>query len=579
MAKLWLRNWEDNEDRARMGRFSDTDQREMEELVRLRSRRRPSGLQLKWRKRIIDRGNGMRASFVLNNSSVRHSTEAVFKVLGTTKRAAGVARMVRYVGRLGQADKTETQSIVFRDEFHNDVQASVVQDHLKQWNLLPDDQNLSKKARSTKYNAEMNEAERLRNVQGWHFVFSVAEDSDDDEMADKLRRVMTATVDEVFSEAGFRVLWTLHRDHADHLHAHVIVKAVSRFGDKIRCDRAGEYTFGVRTIFAQNLQRAGLDYTATRREDRWRLRESIIAGLEPLRAYQHYKTHHLESDEDRQLRALWQDMFTRTEVSPPAQSEGPSDHWLKGWRANRRSKVLERDLKDVPVEYGALVRQLSGLYEDPAMACSAWVCLACLGAHNDDQEKPVRPNRKRALWELTHRPLQFGAFIQSPSPELIDKIVDAAKKTALPDYDPLAHNQAARRVSPENIKITTRRASGFSIRNAKLALISVCRVAEWLKGKPDGESKSAKIQAILLNDIKVARNLAPPSPVRMETVPRYNSELEEDLLERRQGKPDKEFPLSETVVTVKQENLKVAERLFKPRKPSRPRKKTRIDLS
>ncbi len=162
-------------------------------------------------------------------------------------------------------------------------------------------------------------------------------------------------MDEVFSEPGFRVMWALHRDHADHLHAHVIVRALSRFGDRIRCDRAGDYLFGVRTIFAQNLQRAGLEYTATRREDRGQLREAIIAGYEPLRTNRYYKVPFLDDDEKERQYAIWLGAFFGGSLPlKPDKQDYPAKR-ITDRQIGRRKKKLEKELRDIPAEYSDLI--------------------------------------------------------------------------------------------------------------------------------------------------------------------------------------------------------------------------------
>ncbi len=109
-----LRFWkqgDDEEERLRMGRFSPTDQREMEELVRVRSKRKPVGRQPSWRRNIIDRAYRVRVGQVLSHATVGQSTEAILKVASTTKSDAGVTRMVRYIGRInGSDDRAGTSS-------------------------------------------------------------------------------------------------------------------------------------------------------------------------------------------------------------------------------------------------------------------------------------------------------------------------------------------------------------------------------------------------------------------------------------------------------------------------------------
>lgn len=429
---------EDEERRFRLGRFSDADQREMEDLVRMPARRRRGGRTPVCQRKIIDRGCRSRANFLFHDESSGRSVEAIVKVASTTKSARGAAAMVRYVGRIGKDGFDDAKGHYFRDEFHDAVTANQALDHLAGWELLVDEENLSKVARENTDPRSLEERQRLRNIQAWHFVFSIAENADDDEVVDRFQSAMSCTVGEVFAGQGFRVLWIVHRDHAEHLHAHVIVKAVAWHGGRLRCDRDGDYLFGTRTVFAQNLRRVGLDYTASRREDRWQTRERILAGYEPLRVNDN--SYMRRSGRDVWLvlkRQVWEELFEANEYRglPPVKLSKAS--WFRSWKQGRRESLFEAEIDASPGEYQKLIRSMATIYEDPFAACSAWIHLACLGACRGGQGDPGLPYKARSLWELKHYPDQFGRLLREPDESIVESVAHAAETTNLPAFDPL----------------------------------------------------------------------------------------------------------------------------------------------
>nr|CAV30825.1 hypothetical protein mv1g00078 [Magnetovibrio blakemorei] len=128
----------------------------------------------------------------------------------------------------------------------------------------------------------MGGRERLRHVQAWHFVFSIAEDGTEEGVERKLRNAVRVTVDGAFTAKGFKSVWGIHQNHTDHIHAHAVVRALSDFGGRLHSDIHGDFLHALRLRFAENLKLAGLDYNATRRVDRQYTRERILAGYEPL---------------------------------------------------------------------------------------------------------------------------------------------------------------------------------------------------------------------------------------------------------------------------------------------------------
>lgn len=300
---------DDEDEELKIGRFSDRDEIEARRLVgrwwgaknshsplterspgATHHKRRPqapllSSEALAWRARCIDKGwryiNG---------------PQVIVKAAGRPKHRQGVRDLIRYIGRLRKTDRDAGRQscITMYDELGNAHEGERVFEALDEWELVRDEANLSRRARILMNSGHRSEVsklglrERLRNIQAWHFVWSIT--SGKERMAEdtkKFRKAVIATVDGLFTANGFRVLWGIHTDCPGRPHAHVAVKALSRFGRRIRCDRHGDYLFSMRVELAKNLVAAGLEFDASRREDRYRTRLEIMRGKEPLRPDRH----------------------------------------------------------------------------------------------------------------------------------------------------------------------------------------------------------------------------------------------------------------------------------------------------
>ncbi len=188
--------------------------------------------------------------------------EAVFKVISGLKQASAVTRLVKYV------EREDENKIELFDQFGLPRDKK----EIEKWDLLPDSENEKEKG-------------RRQYIQAWHLTCSIKreDDKDSNEILAKLETAVREFVASEFAAHFFQVLWGIHDDTENHHHAHIIVKAKPDRGNRLHFDRAGEMIDILRNSFAEKLRSAGLDYVATRREDRHSVRRAIVEGQDVLR--------------------------------------------------------------------------------------------------------------------------------------------------------------------------------------------------------------------------------------------------------------------------------------------------------
>lgn len=282
--------FEDEEDIAKMGRYSDVEERQIESLFKRNPHLHPSkgpyhGMHVH---RYVRQAVTFRARTIDNGWGNDGLPEAMVKYPSSMKNKRSVIASIHYAARMDEAEKEKEPPEVF-DELGDPLDADAIRQRVDEWELLLDEENLSKKARDmieggrTEEYLELDDKDRLRNIQAQHIIFSTDSGKDLEEETDALKRAASATIDTFFTVDGFRVIWAIHQDHPEHLHVHAIVKSQSSTGRRLWIDKMGDYKHALRSNFARNLRDAGLPHQATCREDRRETRERIMAGIEPLR--------------------------------------------------------------------------------------------------------------------------------------------------------------------------------------------------------------------------------------------------------------------------------------------------------
>lgn len=367
--------------RLKMGRFSDAEEMLYARLLCL-GRPRCESLSsraLAWRSRHVDGG------WRLNRGP-----QAVVKAAGSRKSQAGVRACLRYVARLRQDDH---DLVPLFDEFGRKLAGDQIFKVLDGWGLEPDADNLSAVARWGG-ETDLPERRRLRTVQAWHFVFSIKAEPDND-VSEPLIRAAGATVDSLFTRQGYRVIWALHRDHPDRPHIHVVVKAVSETGDRLRCDIHGDLFDTMRSEFAANLSAVGLPFQAARREDRSERRSQVMQGQVPLRPWRDRRA----GRGDLVRRApSW---FARFGEDYVARLKRKGDPPARESLLDRLWRRLAPNPPPVPVGMAEVFPLFQMVYRHPHRAMESWRCLARDGTH-------AASTRRLAEWYVRCRPEAFG---------------------------------------------------------------------------------------------------------------------------------------------------------------------------
>lgn len=365
--------------RRRLGRLvAGDDEAVVRALLSARAHRQTSGLAAQWR-----------AWTVVKDWRRNHGPQVIVKAAGRRKSASGVKACIRYIARMRLQDSL---SVPVYDEFGQIVDPMTA---CSAWDLLSDQDNLSRKARERSDDLPaLPLAQRLYHVQAHHFVISAGLAVEDTAMAAAFHHALHAGIDQLFASRGYQALWAVHED-AKHRHAHVVVKAVSRFGERLRLDIHGEAFDAMRQAFAEALTATGMPAQAVRREDRADLRASIMAGQAFLRWPKRPGNGDLTERAPAWFRRHGHQIVKRQQS---ASTISPQKSW---WRKLLKPKVA----RPVALERIACpdsIPAFSDLFHDPGAALQ---CLRELAAG-----EVGRHNLALARWYLLRQPGVFGAL-------------------------------------------------------------------------------------------------------------------------------------------------------------------------
>lgn len=458
--------------RVKMGRFSDVDERLVRRVMGPWFSRRvracgssvslSSGKPCRQTPRDTQFGGiARRARVVSSGYNYKALRQAVVKVGHCPMTNRMVQKQVCYVARLRNCDREsgEYGTVPVWDGFGHSMPLEEALDITRTWDLMSDEENYSKKAReliaSGDYDAfrALGSRQGLRNIQAWHFVFSVEEDGLDNNVSEKFRSAVRGTVDQAFTAKGHSVAWTIHKAHTGHLHAHVVVKSLSQLGGRIHSDIHGHYLHSLRETFARYLKYVGLEYEASRRVDRGPLRERIMAGYHPLNdnhpCWRHggsvapadpyadlpmwsavfgdQAMEGLQQLEEAKARVLSAIQGLKGEKYIAAAANVLREHLdavpeKPSWFRHQLDKVMGGlEAVEWPRNYRELFEVFHRTYHDPASALASWQRMSMDGAFRDKQGRISRPNRVLACWTLRHRPEMFGRVTAEAYGQFDDK--------------------------------------------------------------------------------------------------------------------------------------------------------------
>jgi hypothetical protein len=386
----------------RQGRLDELESRIIERA--LRSRRSGDGRGLS-RRALIGRVR------TASRGVTRGRVQVMVKAAGSRKSRAGVRACVRYIARLRENDRMPAKMF---DEFCRRLPPERVLAAVEDWRLEDDKDNFSAAGRRDPA-APLGERERLRLIQAWHLIFSVVSDDEqeDAETGRKLERAAAFTIDAIFTRAGHRVIWGLHTDRPGRPHVHVVIKAESELGGRLRFDRYGDFFDTIRRELTDALQKTGLMFDATRREDRGEIRDLIVTGQAPLR------TGRGNGDGDLARRApSWFARFGEEHVIGQRRRTGEQLAEVPAWRRWMDRLTAPPEPKLPPIAGLAEARApFAKLYREPDKALVSFLWLAIEGGERDRTGTVRHPIRRLAEWYVGHRPEVFGEFLPGARPE------------------------------------------------------------------------------------------------------------------------------------------------------------------
>jgi len=410
--KLWFEDdWEEEIGRLRrLGRLTQEDAQAFEAFFKAARKKTASRQPPSWKHIVMRERAECLARY---KSDWLFKRETMCKVISSTKSQSGVRSMIDYI-RKPREEAGECRQPVLYDGRGTPIPDEGVGTELEQWRLLTDDENLSRTARNLKCEGGAaviegaNEKDKLGRVQGYHLAFSVNRKPEDPaDTPERLVRAARDTIFEVFQSSGHPALWALHQDRPDHPHVHVVVRARSERGPRLRFDRDGDYVHYLRILFARNLDEEGLPFTATRREDRYPLRAKMLDGYAPLR-----DSWHIRDTKRRSSKLIHRAGETYPYLNLNAlEGHSASGSLLKQHQpqaAQRPSRIRLRELmktraqrtwlKNIRPEWQPLGRSLMDLYEDPKQALSVIVVMS----------SAYKCNKAYVAWLLKRNPAIFG---------------------------------------------------------------------------------------------------------------------------------------------------------------------------
>ncbi|WP_028880863.1 relaxase/mobilization nuclease domain-containing protein [Terasakiella pusilla] len=353
--------------------------------------------------------------------------EAVLKVVSAKKSASSVRALVKYISREDEAERVE-----LHDQFGLPTDKEVI----KNWGLRTDGEN-------------RREDGTWRNNQAWHLVCSIQKEGDVEsaEALIKLEAAVRGFVAENFAQHYFHVIWTIHEDTEDHPHAHLVIKAKPDRGNRLHFDRTGEMIDILRDSFAKHLQDVGLDYVATRREDRHHIRRKVLSDKLSLRSSFPAGGHRVEGPILLHL----------------AQSAKPEKQ--KWSLFDKKEKCLVPDL-------------FKRVYLEPETAYKNWLWLI----QHPNCEGRRRKAHRFGIWVLTTRPDVIGKLVEGAhKPKNGQEVISALKGWALDgwpqNWQPILRRTVKKKADKEKTLVSLSRMfrNGISNRAERFEVMQ----SEW----------------------------------------------------------------------------------------------------
>ncbi len=458
--------------RPKMGRYDEAEERRWERLLSRKRRKggtaplqATKGLRRKTIAPLLsDRALRTRIQVATNRYDAAGREVIVKATKGPPKTIAGIRNLVRYISRPDAAGPSDVwrEPVKLFNGYGAEIPVDSVDGELDAWNLLPNRENLSKAARSLWRDGnisafrELRHRERYRNVQAWHFVWSIQCDRPHKETYLSFELAVSAAVGTMFTDKGHQCLWAIHLDRKDRIHAHIVVEALSSYGQRIRCDLHGDYLYSMRVEFARELRISGLGFIATRREDDNFLRRHILVGDEQLRNDISIPQVNTGGGDLTKRAPLWWRDFGEEVLENWQQLGNSGSVFFRELQSSKLAhRIMQRRIKldkeALPIRFHALYETFLEGYENPIDAVSLWVRLAQEGAKRDEAGNVIHPNRNLAIWYLLNKPETFGRLIDGQGwPRSKKALKRFLREVSLPIvYEELTQGSQLRDLAPE----------------------------------------------------------------------------------------------------------------------------------
>ncbi|MBF0186211.1 MAG: hypothetical protein HQM06_17725, partial [Magnetococcales bacterium] len=393
-----------------------------------------------------------RARTFTDGERYSNGTQAVVKSAGHRFTLRGSQTTLRYVARERVQDKRQGLNFDIRifDEFGKELTYTQAKEVVDLW----------------------DEDGKNRSIHSWHIILSLPICDTPDEQ-ERFRKTCRKFIDKIFAEKMFNVIWTIHKDKPEHLHAHVLLRSKPLLGNKWRFDRHGDVFDTLRAEFARFANLHGFRVNASRREDRAMLRDKIACGEEPLRT--------------PRSRTAWQHGSGLPEIRTPAwqRTFGRARSYVKPRPSILKTMVkLVSPQKTVQPGYSHPVEKLfASIYIDPRWALDSF-CFMSLESSKKHNASHL-PVSNYALWNLKNRPDLFGKLIEGqPKREAINLLIEGVKPllVRLQNFEPAPRELDA--------KIRHNR----TIKDRKDMRASLLRLADILEAEFQNNIKSKRIR-------------------------------------------------------------------------------------
>lgn len=279
---------EEEWNKVRIGYLSDADGRVWEDAFHtpraVRRLKFSHGKRRAWQRRVM-----AERVQLLDRKRVYINTrrEVVVKALSRAKTSSCIENMLRYIEKSREWEG-EIKKPVLHDEFGRPLKPGEWGRILQSWGLS--DEGLEVSTQGSQASQASATPQRVFEkgkrcfVLAHHLVVSIdRREEDPEDVLERLNEAAYASIDQIFTQHGHRVLWAIHANEPAHPHVHIVVKALSDDGRRLRFDKQGDYLHYLRIVFAEHLTRHGMVSQATRRIDRPEQRQVIIRGDVPLR--------------------------------------------------------------------------------------------------------------------------------------------------------------------------------------------------------------------------------------------------------------------------------------------------------